>query len=185
MNFNLDTNKQAQNVIFGRKVDKINHPLLLFNQNLVKSSSTQKHLMMILDAKLNFNLHLKNVQSKVNKIIGLPQKLQNILLRELLVTIYKLFVRPYLDYGDIVYEWAYNSSFHQNIESIQYSAAALRITGAIRGDSLEKTYQKLGFESLQKRRWFKTIQNKLPSYLFQIAPSSNTRHLTRSSKNIP
>ena len=55
---------------------------------------------------------------KVNKTIGLPCKLQNILLRESLITIYKSFIRPYLDYGDIIYDGAYNSTFDQNIESI-------------------------------------------------------------------
>ena len=40
---------------------------------------------MVLDTKLDFNLHLKNVKSKLNKTIGLLQKFQNILLRESLV----------------------------------------------------------------------------------------------------
>ena len=56
---------------------------------------------------------------RVNKTIGLPCKLQNILLRESLITIYKSLIRPYLDCGDIIYDGAYNSSFDQNIESIQ------------------------------------------------------------------
>ena len=75
MNFNPDPNKEAEDVIFSRKFNKINHPPLLFNQNLVKSSSTQKHLVMVLDTKFYFNLHLENVQSKVNKTIGLFHKL--------------------------------------------------------------------------------------------------------------
>ena len=62
INFNPDLNKQAQEVIFGRKISKINHSLLLFNQNLFKPSSSQKHLWMVSD----FDLHLKNVQRKVN-----------------------------------------------------------------------------------------------------------------------
>ena len=44
MRFNPDPKKQAQQVIFSRKINKIDHPLLYFNQNLVKSSSTHKHL---------------------------------------------------------------------------------------------------------------------------------------------
>ena len=152
MNFNPDPNKQAQEVIFSRKVNKINHPPLLFHQNLAKSSNTRKHLGILLDTKLDFNLHLKNVQSKGNKTIGLLRKLQNILPRESLVTIYKSFIWPHLDYGDIIYDRTYNSSFPQNIESIQYNAA-LAITDAIRGTSKEKIYQELGFESLQQRRW--------------------------------
>ena len=47
MKFNPDPKKQAEEVIFRRKINKIDHPTLYFNENLVKSSSTQKHLGMI------------------------------------------------------------------------------------------------------------------------------------------
>ena len=73
--FNPDPKKQAQEVIFSRKNNKINHPPLYFNENLVKSSSTHKHLRMILDTKLDFSLDLESVQNKVNKTIGLLCKL--------------------------------------------------------------------------------------------------------------
>ena len=191
MIFNPDPNKQAQKVIFSRKINKINHPSSYFNQNLVKSSSTRKHLGMVLETKLDFNLHLKNVQNKVNKTIGLLRKLQNTLPRTSLITIFKSFIRPLLDYGDIIYDRAYNTSFHQNIESIQYNAA-LPITGAVRGTSREKLYQELGFESFQQRRWyrklcclFKIINNQSPRYLFRLVPSPNTIYFSRNSENIP
>ena len=112
MRFNPDPNKQAQEVIFSRKINKIDHPPLYFNQNLVKSSSTHKHLGMVLDTRLDFNLHLKNVQNKVNKTIGLLCKLKNTLPRTSLITIFKSFIRPHLDYGDIISDRAYNTSFH-------------------------------------------------------------------------
>ena len=92
---------------------------------------------MVLDTKLDFNLHLKNVQNKVNKITGLPHKLHDTLPRTSLITIFKSFIRPHLDYGNIIYDRAYNTSFHQNIESIQYNAA-LAITGAVRRTSREE-----------------------------------------------
>ena len=96
-------------MIFSRKINKIDHPPLYFNQNLVKSSSTHKHLGMVLDTRLDFNLHLKNVQNKVNKTIGLLRKLQNALPGRSLSTIFKSFIRPLLDYGDIIYDRAYNT----------------------------------------------------------------------------
>ena len=49
MNFDPDPNKQAQEEIFSRKISKINHPLLLYNQNLAKPSSNQKHLGIVLN----------------------------------------------------------------------------------------------------------------------------------------
>ena len=51
INLNPDPNKRAQEVIFSRKIKTINQPPLLFNQNLFKSSSSQKHLGMVLDTK--------------------------------------------------------------------------------------------------------------------------------------
>ena len=106
----------------------------------MKQVPSQKHLKLLLDNKLNFQEHLKNILNKVNKTIGLLRKPQNILPREPLLTIYKLFVRPHLDYGNVIYDQHYNNSFHQKIESIQCNAA-LAITGAIRGYSREKLYQ--------------------------------------------
>ena len=57
--------------------------------------------------------------------------------RSSLLTIYKSFVRPHLDYGDVTYDEPNNSSLSDKIESVQYNAA-LAITGAIRGGSKEK-----------------------------------------------
>ena len=157
MNFNPDPNKQAQEVIFSREINKINHPPLFFNKNLVKFFFSQKHLRMVLDTKLDFYLPLKNIKSMVNRAIELLRKLQNILQRQSSIIIYKSFIRPHPDYGAIIYDPACNFLFHENIESIQYSDAALAITVAVRGTSNEKIYQELGFESLQQRCLYRKL----------------------------
>ena len=77
---------------------------------------------------------MKTILNKVNKTIGFLRKLQNILPRSALLAICKSFIRPHLDYGDIIYDQAYNASFHQKIKLLQYNAC-LAITGAIRGTS--------------------------------------------------
>ena len=115
-----------------------------------KSIAFKKNLGMYFDPKLDFLEHLKNIHAKVNKSIALLRKLQTILPRPTLLTIYKAFIRPHLDYGDTIHDQAYNDSFHQKLESIQYNAA-LAITGVIRDTSSEKLYQELGLESLQQR----------------------------------
>ena len=135
MIFNPDPNKQTQEVLFSSKIEKLSQPSLIFNNNIVTQSLTQKHLGMLLDTKLGFQEHLKSIFSKVNKTIGLLRKLHRILPRSPLLTIYKSFIRPHLDYGDIIYDQAYNASFHQKLGSVQYNAAL-----AIRGTSKEKLY---------------------------------------------
>ena len=148
INFNPDPTKQAQEVIFSRKTKKLPHPPLVFNNTNVTQSIYQKHLGIILDSKLTFENHVNMVTTKINKTIGLLRKLKNLLPRTALIKIYKAFVRPHLDYGDILYDQAFNLSFQQKLESIQYRAC-LAITGAIQGTSREKIYQELGLESLQ------------------------------------
>ena len=43
---------------------------------------------------------------------------------------YKVFKTPHLDYGGIIYDEAYNASFHHKLELFQYNVC-LTITGAI------------------------------------------------------
>ena len=76
----------------------------------------------------------KTCLKKISKTISLLRKLQNNLPRAPLVTIYKSFVRPHLDYGDILYDQIFINSFHERLESIQYNAA-LETTGTIKGNS--------------------------------------------------
>ena len=58
MNFNPDPSKQAQDVIFSRKLQKSVYLLLHFNNISVTQSTTQKHLGMLLDVKLTLQEHL-------------------------------------------------------------------------------------------------------------------------------
>ena len=77
---------------------------------------------------------------KAIKGIGLLRKLQSILPGTSLLTIYKSFIRPHLDYGDVVYDKHSNDAFSNKLKTVQYNSA-LAITGAIKGTSCEKLYQ--------------------------------------------
>ena len=72
--------------------------------------------------------------AKANKGIGVICKLAHVLPRQSLIIIYKYFVWPYLDYGDIIYDDPNNGSFCNLNERVQYNAA-FAITGAIKGTS--------------------------------------------------
>ena len=115
-------------------------------------STSQKHLGLFLETKLDIHKRTKNIFNKVNKTIGLMHKPYLILSNSSLLTIYKFFIRPHLDYWDITYDQKYNASFHEKLESIQ-SNSALAIRGAIRGTSIWKLCYEPGLENLEKRRW--------------------------------
>ena len=191
MIFNLGAIKQAQEVIFSRKIKKTAHPPLVFNDAIVSQTNSQRQLGVTLDLKLTFEEHLLNVFKTVNITLGLMHKLQNVLPRITLVTIYKAFTRPHLDYGDILYDQAFNNSFHDRLESIQYNAC-LVITRAIRRTSREKLYQELGLEPLRLRRWYrklflfyKVFKNEHPQYLFHLIPVRHSSHTSRNDTSFP
>ena len=97
-----------------------------------------------------FQHHVKEKIAKASKGIDVIKKLNNVLPRNALLTIYKSFVRPHLDYGDIIYHQPNNESTNRKLENVQYNAA-LAITGAIKGTSRSKLYKELGLESLKSR----------------------------------
>ena len=84
------------------------------------------------------------------------KKLHHRLPRKSLITIYTAFLRLQIDYGHIIHDQPQNESFCEKTESIQYKAA-LAITGAIQGTSVERIYQELGLQSLKFRRWYKRL----------------------------
>ena len=137
MSFNPDPSKQAQEVIFSRKINKVHHPPLLFNNSTIQQISSQKHLGIHLNEELTFKNHINEKINIANKDTGIIRKLKNILLRSALLTIICSFIMPYLDYGDVIYDQPENESFSSKIESVQYNAS-LAITGAIRGTSQKK-----------------------------------------------
>ena len=105
---------------------------------------------------ISYENHLQSVFSGVNKTIGLLRKFQPTLPRKSLVTIYKSFIRPHLDCGDVIYDRAPKESFHQSLESLQYSAA-IAITRTIRGASSEKLLQDLDLEIIKSTRWLRKL----------------------------
>ena len=136
---------------------------------------------------MNFKEHIDSAISKIDKGISVIKKLRYSLPRTSLITIYKAFLRPLIDYGDIIYDQPQNESFCEKLESVQYKVA-LAITGAIQGSSREKIYQELGFESLKSRRWykrlccmFKIMNGKAPNYLTNLIPKCHQPVRTRTN----
>ena len=167
MQFNPDPNKQSNEVIFPQKSKVHSYPLFTFSNNDVKIC-----LHLNLDLKLDFNIHVDNKIKTCCKIIGLIKRLPVSVPRKVLLTIYKSFIRPHLDYGHILYDKPENQNFQNKLEKVQYKAC-LAITGAIQGTSRQKIYDELGLHTLIERRWrskltffYKIVNGLLPKYLY-------------------
>ena len=87
-----------------------------------------KHLGIMLDSKLSFSAHLQEGITKSRKAIGMSKFMSKYLSRSALSQLYKLYVRPHLDYGALLYHVPQGDACSRNylmekLESVQYSAA--------------------------------------------------------------
>ena len=175
MVFNPDITKQAVEVIFSCKKQKPVHPDLSFNGIPVTREPYTNHLGVFLDSRLNFSKHIKEQVLKALKGLSLLKFLSKYVDRNVLDLSYRMYVRPHLDYGDVIYHNQRNDLMDL-IERVQYKASLI-VSGCWKGTSREKLYDELGWESLSDRRAirrltiFYKIKNLLaPSYLVDHIP---------------
>ena len=188
MKFNAD---KTEEVVFSCKRNKPVHPTLKLGSSDISAKIEHKHLGMILDSKLDFQSHVREAIVKARRGIGMIRYLSRYVSREVLDVIYKLHVRPHLDYGDIIYH-KYDPdmrlTFTQKLEQTQY-LAALAVTGTWRGTNRQRLFNELGWETLYDRRWyrrlchlFSLINSKSPEYLYSELPQ--VRQMQYSLRNL-
>ena len=135
--FNHELRKQATEVYFWRKLNHDSSLPLDFTDNTVQIVEVHNHLRPSLDKKLGFNILIEN------KLIGIMKRLSHSIFRDSLLTIYKWFVRPHLDYADIKHGKHSNVNFEVNLEKLQYNAC-FPMTGAIWQTNRGNIYAELG-----------------------------------------
>ena len=129
---------------------------------------------------------------KAQRGIALLKHLSKFESREVLDQTYKLYVRPHLDYGDIVYHThdpEMHLGFTEQLEQVHYSYRC--VEGAWKGTNRQRLLDELGWETLYDRRryrrlchFFSLSKSKTPDYLFQEIPEQRvTEYDLRSIRN--
>ena len=130
---------------------------MFFKNIVVISQEDHKHLGVILDRSLSFAKHIREENAAARKGIGLIRHVSPYVPLHTLDQMYKIFVRPHLDYCDVIYHvpphqepGSYNSSLNylmKSIESTQYEAARA-VTGTWKGTSINYTRNWVGSRQL-------------------------------------
>ena len=151
-----------------------------------------KHLCIFFSNDLTWHKHIDYVSTKAWERINVMRKLKFTLDRSSLEKIYLTFIRPLLEYGDILFDNCTQNE-KSSIEKIQHEAARI-VTGATKLVSIEKLNKEVGWESLETRRrnhkltlFYKMINNQTPAYLSDLIPltvGDNSRYPLRNSNNI-
>ena len=155
---------------------------LTFDGHNLDSVSHHKHLGLILNNNLSWKDHIDSVTSKANTKLNVLAHLKHILDRKTLRTLYESFIRPSLEYGNIIYCNCTDGE-KDEIEKIQRRAARI-ISGGTISTSVRLLYEELALETLETRQnrqmltaFHKIINNNCPSYLYDIRPKPPNRQI--------
>ena len=173
---NFNPNK-TETVIFSRKVNPPVHPTLQMLDTDVASVEHHKHLGLHLSHDLRWSHHIDYILSKAYYRLNIMRRLKFTLDRNSLETIYISFIRPILEYSDVLFD---NCTIQEarDLESVQHEAARI-VTGTTKLVSIDKLTAEVRWESLENRRrkhklvfLYKMLHNLSPSYLTDMNPST-------------
>ena len=181
---------KTESLLFTRKHNRPYHPPVTMNNNVITEVTDHKHLGLTFSSDCTWHEHLDSVKIKAWSRINIMRKLKFTLDRMSLQIIYFSFIRPLLEYADVVWDncTQYEAS---ELEKIQNEAARI-VTGATKLVSINSLSRETGWESLAQRRkkhkleLFYKMQNDLShDYLSVLVPPTVGSTSTYQLRNAP
>ena len=183
---------KSESMLISRKQNTNVFPPLVMDNQAISDVENHKHLGLFLSDDCSWHSHIDYIKSKAWSKIHLMRKLMYQLDRRALETIYLSFIRPLLEYSDVVWD---NCTIYEKDELDKIQNEAARIcSGATKLISLNKLSAEIGWESLQSRRskhklimYYKMTHGLSPTYLSELVPppvSVNSRYNLRNTQNL-
>ena len=145
---------------------------------LIPNVQTHKHLGIHLSSDGSWDYHINSISQKAWKRINVMCQLKNRLDRKSLQVIYFPFIRPILEYGDVIWN-NIPQYLKDDLDKIQNEAVRI-VTGCSKLVSLSNLRQECGWESLSERRgkhkltlFFRMVKGFVPPYLSSLVPQLN------------
>ena len=153
---------------------------------------SHKHLGVYLSNDCSWHTHIEYIKTKAWGRVNIMRKLKYVLDRKSLETIYLSFIRPLLEYSDVIWDNCTSIQKYE-LEKIQYEAARIA-TGSTKLVSIKQLEMETGWEALESRRlkhklvlFFKMVTNQTPAYLSALVPplvGEESRYNLRNTENI-
>ena len=141
--------KKTESLLLTRKINRQMHPSVSMNNQIIMDVDNHKHLGIVFQSNCLWHEHLNMITSKAWQRINIMRKLKFMLDRKSLQSIYFAFIRPVLEYADVV--WDNCTKYEEEeLKKIQLEAARI-VTGTTKLVSIDK---------LLYRNWMGTSQSK-------------------------
>lgn len=162
------------------------------NNQQITEINSHKHLGIYFSNDCSWHDHINYTVVKAWGRINVMRKLKFKLDRKALETIFIAFIRPLLEYGDII--WDNCTQYEkQELEKVQTEAARIA-TGTTKLVSLNSLYTEIGWQTLEQRRtnhkltlFYKMKNNLSPTYLSSLVPqpvNSISRYNLRNADDL-
>ena len=177
-----------ESLLFSRKHNRPHHSPSYMNQQPINEVNLHKHLGITFSSDCKWHHHITEFRTKAGHRINIIRKLKLTLDRKSLETLYFSFIRPLLEYADVVWD---NCTQYEvdELEKIQIEAARI-VTGATKSVSIDSLYTETGWETLSSRRlnhkpllFFKMKSGLCPTYLSSLVPPSVGNNFVYSLRN--
>ena len=132
---------KTEYILLSRKLNKPVHPPVIMNNQVITEVESHKHLGVTFESSGTWHKHIQLITTKAWQRIHIMRKLKFRLDRKALETIYMAFIRPILEYADVV--WCNITKYEEDeLEKIQLEAARI-VTGTTKLVSIENCIKKL------------------------------------------
>ena len=133
---------KTEYILLSRKLNKPVHPPVIMNNQVITEVESHKHLGVTFESSGTWHKHIQLITTKAWQRIHIMRKLKFRLDRKALETIYMAFIRPILEYADVV--WCNITKYEEDeLEKIQLEAARI-VTGTTKLVSIENLYKETG-----------------------------------------
>lgn len=163
-------------MFFSTKRKHIKLPPIKLGGTTLLQVFSHKHLGLILAPNLSWNEHISSIIAKANKRLFFMKALKYKISRLALSICYTSFIRPIMEYGDVLFD-SCTKELSNAIEAVQLEAART-VSGAKKRSSHEALYMELGWLSLHERRQIHRLtkiymihNNLAPKYLTDVIKS--------------
>ena len=168
---------KSESLVISCKRFKPDHPSLFMSNIEIPSIASHKHLGFFLSNDGSWDIYINKSIEKALKRIGVLQHLKKRLDRLSLQTIYFSFMRPILEYGDVIWD-NLSQGLKDHLDKVQNEATRI-VTGCTKHVAIADLIQESGWETLSERRrkhklilFYKMVNGLSPSYLNALVPST-------------
>ena len=134
---------KSESLLITRRRTDLQHPQLILNNQPIENVISHKHLGLVLSNDGTWQNHIELITSKAWSRTNIMRKLKFQFDRKTLEIIYFTFIRPILEYADVV--WDNCTQFDQTeIEKVQLEAGRI-VSGTTKLVSLVSLYNELGW----------------------------------------